>query len=85
LGLEEKEIEINTVFKGGNIIRYFGNTNNNRKLKKILGPKPIYAIQLEFNRSLYLDEVTQRTIPWKLRSVKNSLMETIQEMCEVVD
>ncbi len=85
LGIEEKEIEINTVFKGGNVIRYFGNPSSNRKLKKILGPKPVYAIQLEFNRALYLDEVTQRTIPWKLRSVKNSLMETVQEMCEVVD
>jgi len=85
LGLEEKEIQINTVFKGGNVIRYFGNPEQNRKLKKILGNKPIYAIQLEFNRALYLDEVTQRTIPWKMRSVRNSLMETIQEMCEVLE
>lgn len=85
LGLDEKQIEINTVFKGGNIIRYFGNPNNNRKLKKIIGKKPIYAVQVEFNRDLYLDEVTQRTIPWKLRAVKNSLMETVQEMCEEVE
>ena len=81
LDLSEKEIEINTVFQGGNVIRYFGNPNNNRKLKKILCHKPIYAIQVEFNRALYLDEVTQRTIPWKMRLVRAALTETVQEMC----
>jgi hypothetical protein len=85
LGLEEKEIEINTVFKGGNVIRYFGNPNNNRKLKKILGDKHIYAVQIEFNRDLYLDEVTQRTIPWKIRYVRNALMETVQEISEELE
>ncbi len=82
LGLEEKEVEVNTVFKGGHMIRYFGNPSKNRRLRKILKDRKIIAVQIEFDRALYLDEVTQRPIGWKVKSVRNSLMETLCEMCE---
>lgn len=85
LGLEEKEIEINSIFKGANVIRYFGNPQANRRLRKILKGKEIMTIQVEFDRALYLDEVTQRPIGWKVNSVRNCLMETIEELCEVLD
>jgi hypothetical protein len=85
LGLEEKEIEINSIFKGANVIRYFGNPSANRRLRKILRGKDIYAVQVEFDRALYLDEVTQRPIGWKVASVRNCFMETIVEMNEMLD
>jgi len=85
LGLDEKEIEINSIFKGANVIRYFGNPGANRRLRKILRGKEIYAVQVEFDRALYLDEVTQRPIGWKVASVRNCFMETVIEMCETLD
>ncbi len=85
LGLDEEDIEINSIFKGANIIRYFGNPRENRRLRKILRGKEIYAVQVEFDRGLYLDEVTQRPISWKVASVRNCLMETIIEMDELLD
>lgn len=85
LGIEEKEIEINSIFKGANVVRYFGNPSGNRRLRKILRGKEIMAIQVEFDRALYLEEVTQRPISWKVTSVRNCFMETIIEMCETLD
>lgn len=82
LGIEESEVELNTVFKGGYMIRYFGNPSVNRRLRKILKDRKIVAVQIEFDRALYLDEVTQRPIGWKVKSVRNSLIETICELCE---
>lgn len=85
LGIEEREIGINSIFQGANIIRYFGNPQANRRLRKLLKGKEIMAIQVEFDRALYLDEVTQRPIGWKVASVRNCLMETICELCETLD
>lgn len=80
LGLNKKEVKINYLFKGGNITRFFGNPYGNERLKKILKNKKIYTIQLEFDRALYMDESTQRPIRWKVKSVRNTLMETFREM-----
>ena len=85
LGIEEKEIEINSIFKGANITRYFGNPAANRRLRKILRGKEIMAVQVEFDRALYLDEVTQRPIGWKVASVRNCFMETVCELCDTQD
>ncbi len=85
LGIEEEEILINDPFKGGHVTRFFGNPMKNRRLRKILKNKKIMAIQLEFNRALYLNEVTQRPIGWKVRSVRNSLMATISEIANPVE
>ena len=43
------------------------------------------AVQVEFDRALYLDEVSQRPIAWKVSSVRNCLMETICELAEPLD
>ena len=85
LGIEEKEIEINSIFKGANITRYFGNPGANRRLRKILRGKEIITVQVEFDRALYLDEVTQRPIGWKVASVRNCFMETVCELCDTQD
>lgn len=80
LGFKTQEIKINYLFKGGNITRFFGNPYQNERLKKILKNKRIYTIQLEFDRALYMNEHTQRPIRWKVKSVRNALMETFREM-----
>ncbi len=79
--LDEKDIEINSLFKGSHVIKYYSNVMKNRRVRKVLNGKTIIALQIEFNRDLYLDEVSQRPIGWKLRSVKNAFTETICEMC----
>ncbi len=82
LGIEEKDILVNQFFQGGYITRRFGDVENNRRLKKILNGREIITMQIEFNRGIYLDEVSQRTYPTKIRHTKNSLMDTICEICE---
>ena len=81
LGLQEHDIEINTVFKGGNIIRYFGNPSQNRRLRKILNGREIIALQLEFDRALYLDESSQAPIGWRIKSIRNSFTQALKKMC----
>lgn len=80
LGLELSEVKINHLFHGGNVIRFFGNPNKNDRLKKILGNKKIYAVQIEFDRGLYMKEDSQRPIKWKVKSIRSALMETLREL-----
>ena len=80
LGLEDDDVQINDPFKGGHVVRFFGNPHKNRQLRKILKGHKIFAIQLEFDRAMYLNEVTQRPVWWRVRSVRNSLMSVIAEM-----
>lgn len=80
LGFDKQEVKINYLFKGGHVTRFFGNENKNERLKKILKGRKIYTIQLEFDRALYMDETHQRPLRWKVKSVRNSLMETIREL-----
>ncbi len=82
LKIETREIKINTPYKGGNIIRQFGNPYQNSRLRRILNGKQIFAIQVEFNRGLYLNEVNQRPYTAKIRFVRNALMKTLRELCE---
>ena len=80
LGIKNSEIKINDPFKGGHVIRFFGNSHKNRQLRKILKNQKIIAIQLEFNRELYLNEKNQRPIRWKMNSVRSSFMATLAEI-----
>ena len=80
LGIQEEEVSINKPYQGGNVVRFFGNPYHNRKLRRILKGRKIIAVQLEFDRGMYLDEVSQKPILWKIQSVKNSLMATLKEM-----
>jgi hypothetical protein len=82
LKIESREININKPYKGGNIIRQFGNPYHNSRLRRILNGKQIFAIQVEFNRGLYLNEVNQRPYSSKIRFVRNALMKTLKELCE---
>ena len=83
LDINPSEVEINTLFLGGHITRFFGNPSKNKQLRKILQGRQIFAIQVEFNRSLYLDEVTQRPYLWKTRAARNALMEVLTEIGEM--
>ena len=80
LGLEEEEIQVNDPFRGGHVVRFFGNAYVNRRLRRVLRGREIFAIQLEFDRAMYLNEVTQRPVWWKVHSVRNSLMSVVEEM-----
>jgi hypothetical protein len=82
LEIETKEVKINNPYKGGNIIRQFGNPYYNLRLRRILNGKQIFAIQVEFNRGLYLNEVNQRPYRNKIRFVRNALMKTLKQLCE---
>ncbi len=80
LGLELNEVKINHLFYGGNVIRFFGNPSKNNRLKKILGDRKIYTVQIEFNRGLYMKEESQRPIKWKVKSIRCALTETLREL-----
>ncbi len=82
LEISSREIKINNPYKGGNIIRQFGNPYHNSRLRRILNGKQIFAIQVEFNRGLYLNEVNQRPYSGKIRFVRKALMKTLKELCE---
>ncbi len=84
LGLEKNDVKINHLFYGGNVIRFFGNPSKNKQLKKMLGDRKIYTIQIEFNRGLYMKEESQRPIKWKVKSIRNALMETLRELEESI-
>jgi hypothetical protein len=84
LGFDLEDVKINHLFYGGNVIRFFGNTSKNDRLKKILGNKQIYTIQVEFDRGLYMNETTQRSIKWKVKSIRSALMETFRELEESI-
>lgn len=82
LKIEEHEVKVNEVYKGGNVIRYFGNPQRNTRLRKVLRGREIFALQVEFNRSFYLNETTQRTYREKIKFVRNALMQTIKQACD---
>jgi len=83
LKIESKEVKINKVYKGGNIIRYFGNTRNNPRLKRALKGRKIFAIQVEFNRSWYLNEKNQIIHKEKMRFVRNGFMKTLKQVSDM--
>ncbi len=82
LDVDPSSVKINHVYKGGNIIRHFGNPYQNSRLRRILKGREIFAVQIEFNRSFYLNEVNQITYRSKVRSVRNALMNTLKQICD---
>lgn len=80
LGILVDEIKINKIFKGGNMIRTFGNPYKNQKLQRILKGRQIFAIQVEFNRGLYLNEINQRPHLKNLKRIQSALMETLRQL-----
>ncbi|NJP04061.1 N-formylglutamate amidohydrolase [Candidatus Gracilibacteria bacterium] len=84
LALDRDEVKINHVYKGGNIIRHFGNPDKNTRLRKILHGREIFALQVEFNRSFYLNEVNQMAYRSKIKFVRNALMSTLKKVAKFV-
>ena len=82
LKVDREEVRINHVYKGGNIIRHFGNPHKNTRLRKILHGREIFALQVEFNRSFYLNEVNQMKYRQKVKFVRNALMSTLKRVGE---
>lgn len=80
LNLKPEEIKINTPYQGGNMIRNFGNPRNNKKLRKALHGKKIFALQVELNRGIYLNETNQRPLPKKVRQTSQSLIRVLQKL-----
>ncbi len=85
LALGRDEVKINHVYKGGNIVRHFGNPYKNTRLRKILHGREIFALQVEFNRSFYLNEVNQMAYRSKIKFVRNALMSTLKQVAEFAD
>ncbi|MCF7812539.1 N-formylglutamate amidohydrolase [Candidatus Gracilibacteria bacterium] len=83
LEISPQEVKINHLYKGGNIIRYFGNLHRNPRLKRVLKEQKIFAIQIEFNRSWYLDEKTQRIYKQQMRFVRNGLIRTLKHVSKM--
>ncbi len=82
LNVDQSEVKINHVYKGGNIVRHFGNPYQNSRLRRILKGREIFALQIEFNRSFYLNEVNQMKYRSKVKSVRNALMSTLKKVCD---
>jgi len=82
LNVDQSEVKINHVYKGGNIVRHFGNPYQNSRLRRILKGREIFALQIEFNRSFYLNEVNQMKYRSKVKSVRNAFMSTLKKVCD---
>jgi N-formylglutamate amidohydrolase len=80
LKLKPTEVKINDPYKGGNMIRNFGNPYQNKKLRKILNDKKIFALQVELNRGMYLNEINQRPNHSQVRQTSQSLIRVLQKL-----
>lgn len=80
LNLTPEDVKINTPYQGGNIIRNFGNPHHNKKLRKALQGKKIFALQVELNRGMYLNETNQRPLPKKVRQTSQALIRVLQKL-----
>lgn len=80
LKLKPDDIWINTPYQGGNMIRNFGNPYTNKRLRKILHDKKIFAVQIEFNRGLYLNEINQRPYLSKVKKMRQTLIQVLQKL-----
>lgn len=83
-GFKKGDVRVNFMFLGGNVTRYFGNPWKNERLRKILNGRTIYSLQIEFDRAIYMDEPTQKVISKKMKLLRNSLMETLREMEDIL-
>lgn len=77
LGIDRKDIYINEIFKGANIIRTFGNPKDHSKVRKVLEGRQIFSVQIEFDRALYLNEKNQLPYFLKLRRIRKGFYNTL--------
>lgn len=80
LKLKDGDVKVNDPYKGGNMIRNFGNPHENKKLRKILHGKKIFALQVELNRGMYLNEINQRPNYAKVRQTSQALIRVLQKL-----
>ena len=85
LGFEVSDVKVNELFYGGNVTRSFGNPLKNDRLRKMLGGRKLYTLQLEFDRGLYMNETTQRPVRWKVKSVRSAFMESVRELSKSLE
>lgn len=76
--LKTSEIEINTSYKGGNIIQYFGNPKNN------FGNK-VVAIQIEYNRGMVMDQATRMPYNDKIEEMNLKFRKIMEKACELLE
>ena len=86
--IPSEKIELNTVFKGGYITKFFGGTHKNPRLKKLLQKynrpqQSLQVVQLELNRGLYMNEKQQK-LNKNIFSVRKNILSAISPLRNVV-
>lgn len=74
--LSNKEVEINTSYKGGNIIQYFGNPKND------FGNK-VYAIQIEYNRGFVMDQKSRKPYLEVIKQMNLKFRKVMEKSCKL--
>ncbi|PID70583.1 hypothetical protein CSB37_00640 [bacterium DOLZORAL124_38_8] len=77
MSIDRKDIYINHIFQGANMIRTLGNPKDNAKVRKSLHGRQIFSVQIEFDRGLYLNEKNQLPYVLKLRRIRKGFYETL--------
>ena len=71
------EIEINTIYKGGYIIQTYGDS------KKDFG-NTVWAIQIEYNRGLIMNQATRKPYEDKLKDFNKKFNRVMEKACELL-
>lgn len=75
-GLKKHEVEINTSYKGGNIIQHFGKPNKYMS--------EIYAIQIEYNRGLIMNQVTREPYLDKIEKYNKKFNKVMEKAVNIL-
>lgn len=73
-GIKKSEVEINTSYKGGHIIQYFGNPKND------FGNE-VVGIQIEYNRGFVMDQATRIPYNDKLNEFNEKFRKVMENAC----
>jgi len=76
-GLDRHEVEINTIYKGGNIIQEYGNPKND------FGNK-VVGIQLEYNRGFIMDQATREPDWDAIKDFNKKFNRVMEKACELL-
>lgn len=75
--LNVKEVEINTSYKGGNIIQYFSNPKND------FGNE-VVGIQIEYNRGIIMDQATRKPYKEEIKKMNLKFRKVMEKACELL-
>lgn len=76
-GLDKSEIEINTIYKGGNIVQEYGNPKND------FG-NTVVGIQLEYNRGLVMDQATREPNWDTIKDFNKKFNKVMENSCKLL-